>query len=173
MPSSAFALAIAQHTPLGVWALLAALVALGVVQSKARSVTVSRATVLPLVLLALSLWGVVSVFAQAEALGAWAAGVVAAAALNLRWGSPQGARWSATEQRFHLPGSWVPMVLMLGIFCTKFAIGVSLARNAGFSGALGFAVAASLAYGLFSGVFLGRALVLWRKTQGRAVARAA
>ena len=173
MPSSAFALAIAQHTPLWVWALLAALVALGVVQSKARSVTVSRAAVLPLVLLALSLWGVVSVFAQAEALIAWAAGVAAAVMLNLQWGGPRGARWLAGEQRLHVPGSWLPMALMLGIFCTKFAVGVSLAQQPGLKGTLGFAVAASLAYGLFSGVFLGRALVLWRKTQGRAVARAA
>jgi hypothetical protein len=50
------------NTPGWVWGLLLVLLALGVLQSLPRRVTVRRATVLPLVLLALSLAGVLSTF---------------------------------------------------------------------------------------------------------------
>ncbi len=60
------------HTPVWVWPLLAALLVLGALQARARQVTLLRATLLPVAMLALSLWGVISVFASASTLAAWA-----------------------------------------------------------------------------------------------------
>ncbi len=162
MPSSTFLLAVLQHTPLWVWPLLATLLWLGVRQTFVRTVTLRRATLLPVSMLALSLWGVVSVFASGEALAAWALGGLAAATWTLRLGSPPGVRWSATERIFQMPGSWVPLTLILGIFCTRFGVGMSLAQHPELRHATGFAVGTSLAYGVFSGLFAGRAMALWR-----------
>ncbi len=162
MPRTDFLLAVLQHTPVWVWPLLAALLSLGVWQTFPRTVTLRRATLLPVAMLALSLWGVVSVFASGQALTAWAVGGLAAASASLHAGSPRGARWSTAEQCIRLPGSWVPLMLILGIFCTKFGVGMSLAQHPELRHATGFAVVASLTYGVFSGLFAGRALTLWR-----------
>ncbi len=155
-------LTILQHTPVWVWAILVALLWAGMMQTVARTVTLRRATLLPASMLALSLWGVVSAFGPGPALAAWALGGLAAAGGSLHAAGPRGARWSAAGQVFHLPGSWVPLALMLGIFCIKFGVGVSLGLQPGLRVSVGFAPCASLAYGVVSGVFAGRALALWR-----------
>jgi hypothetical protein len=165
MPRTNFLLAVLQHTPVWVWPLLAALLSLGIRQAAPRTVTLRRATVLPLAMLALSLWGVVSVFESGPALAAWAFGGLAAAGWGVRTGSPRGVRWSAAEQVFRMPGSWVPLALILAIFGAKFGVGVSLALHPDWRGASGFALGASLAYGVISGLFAGRAITLWRLTR--------
>jgi hypothetical protein len=165
MPPTDFLLAIVQHAPVWVWPLLATLLTLGLWQAFPRKVALRRAMLLPVAMLALSLWGVVSVFGSGLALAAWALGGLAAASWNMHGGSPRGVRWSAAEQAFRLPGSWVPLMLILGIFCTRFGVGMSLALHPELRGASGFALIASLGYGIFSGLFAGRALGLWRLTR--------
>lgn len=161
------------HTPLWVWPLLGALLVLGALQARARQVTLLRATLLPVAMLALSLWGVVSVFASAPTLAAWAVATAVAAAVVVRSGGITGARWSAREQRFDLPGSWTPLALILAIFVTRFGVGVSLGLQPTLREDIVFAVGVCLAYGVYSGIFAGRALTLLRLAQGRRLAPAA
>lgn len=149
------------HTPLWVWPLLAALLALGMLQARPRSVTLLRATLLPVAMLALSLWGVISVFASAASLAAWAVAALAAS-VAITGAGASDARWSGRERRLHLPGSWTPLALMLALFATKFGVGVSLGLQPALRQDAVFAVGACLAYGGFSGVFAGRALALLR-----------
>jgi hypothetical protein len=155
-------ISILQHTPVWVWAILGGLLWAGIAQTAPRTVTLRRATLLPATMLTLSLWGVVSAFGLGPALATWALGVLVAAGMSLRAGGPHGVRWSAAGQVFHLPGIWMPLTLMFGIFCIKFGVGVSLGLQPGLRGSAGFAAATSLAYGAASGVFAGRALALWR-----------
>jgi hypothetical protein len=152
-----------QHTPHWVWWLLAALISLGVSQSKPQQKTLRNATVIPLAMAALSFYGVVSVFAaQSIALVAWAAAMLAALSISHAAGIGSKARWLATEQRLLVPGSWVPLVLILGLFIIKFGANVMLAMHPDLSVDRLFAVSVSLAYGAFSGIFLARALAMWR-----------
>ena len=162
MPQTSFLLAVIQHTPVWVWPLLAALLSLGVRQAFARSVTLRRSTVLPVSMLVLSLWGVASAFGSGQALAAWTVGGVAAGTWSWCAGAPRGVRWSVAEQTFRLPGSWLPLMLILGNFCTKFAVAMSLAQHPQWRDASGFALGTSLTYGVFSGLFAGRAMALWR-----------
>lgn len=151
-----------QHTPTWVFALLAALVALGVSMSFPRTVSLRRSLMLPLALLALSLMGVASAFgSQPLALPAWAAGLGAALLALQGRVDTSAVRFSADTRRFQVPGSWVPLALMLGLFSLKFGVGVALATHPELRQSTGFAVGASAVYGVFSGVFLGRALALW------------
>ncbi len=168
MSSTQSLLAIVQHTPPWVWALLAALLALGLAQARARRVGPTRAALLPAAMLAWSLWGVATSFGSAPALPAWAAGASAAALATRRLGAPAGTRWSAQAHAFQLPGSWLPLALILALFCCKFATGALLALRPALGADPAFATGASLAFGAFSGVFAGRALALLRLAPPRA-----
>ena len=144
-----------------VWALLAALVALGVSQSFPRLMTTRRATIVPIALFVLSLYGVVSAFRQQTfALTAWVAGVATSLMLVSATGAFRGISWSDEHQRIRVPGSWLPLVLIMGLFATKFGVGASLAMQPSLAADPVFATAAGLAYGGFSGLFLGRGLVM-------------
>ena len=59
------------------------------------------------------------------------------------------------------PGSAVPLALMMGIFFTKYAVGVLLAMHPELRHQMGFALGISALYGGFSGIFAARALRLW------------
>jgi len=151
-----------QHTPTWVFGLFVALVALGLSMSFPRTMSLRRSLMLPLALLGLSLLGVASAFgSHALALPAWAAGLAAALLALQGRVDTSGVRFSAETRRFQVPGSWVPLALMLGLFSLKFGVGVALAMQPDLRQSAGLAVAASATYGLFSGVFLGRALALW------------
>ncbi len=158
---------ILQHTPVWVWLLLAALVALGLTQIRARQMTLRRATLLPLIMLALSLFGVLSTFGgHALPLLAWATGAAVSASTARALGAWRGATWSAHAARFDVPGSWLPMALILILFSIKFGVGVNLALHPGLKDVATFSAAASLAYGFFSGLFLARAIAFWSLMRG-------
>ncbi len=152
---------ILMHTPLWVWLLLMALVGLGLAQTRDREVSLARVTVLPLVMVALSLTGVLGAFRHLPiALLAWAVGIAGALVLAPRLVQVRGASWSSTTGRLHLPGSWLPLCLFTGLFTLKYAAGVNLALHPQLASDSLFAGACCLAYGAFSGLFLGRALPL-------------
>jgi hypothetical protein len=154
-------ISILEHTPARIWGLLALLVALGLSQTRSREMSLLRITVLPAVLLALSLTGVVSAFGHVPvALAAWVAGVTAALGLGRRAVAVRGAAWSAERGLLQVPGSWLPLVLIVGLFLIKYMAGVSLVLNPALATDLLFAPLCSLAYGAFSGLFLARALSL-------------
>ncbi len=164
-------LQIVTHTPVWVWGLLAALVALGVWQSLPRRLPAGRALVMPLALLALSLAGVLSTFAAALLpLLAWLAGLALALAVGRPLVRPRGARWDARSAQFHVPGSWLPLLLILTLFSIKYGVGVALALQPGLAREIGFDVAVGLAYGVFSGLFLARAGSLWELRKAGATA---
>jgi hypothetical protein len=54
------------------------------------------------------------------------------------------------------------MALILALFCVKYAVGASLAISPALSADRSFAAAVSLAYGVFSGLFLARAFAVWK-----------
>lgn len=168
------ALTTLHHIPTWVFVLFFALIAFGVAQSFPRSVTLRRSTVLPLGLLGLSLMGVSSAFgSQPLALLAWVAGVAGAVAVLHRRVDLSAVRFSAATQRFQMPGSWWPLALMMGLFSLKFGVGMTLALHPEARASAELAVTASAAYGLFSGLFLGRAMALWALARQALQVRAA
>jgi hypothetical protein len=167
-------IAIVQHTPNWVWGLLTLLIAVGLWQTRDREMTLARVTVLPLVLIALSASGVLSAFGHFPvALGGWAAGAGAALTLGRQFVAVRGARWSAEVGLLHVPGSWLPLTLIVGLFCIKYGAGASLAMNPALAADATFAGLCSLAYGGFGGLFLARAMSLRQLATGRTGLRAA
>jgi len=150
------------HTPRWVFVLFAALVWLGAKQLLAGSVSLTRVTVMPIAMTGLSIYGVLSAFGDSPmALMAWAA----AAALML-WTVLQrplaaGTRYDTATRKFQVAGSAVPLVLMMGIFFTKYVVGVLLVMHPELKHQLGFALGISALFGGFSGIFSARALRMW------------
>src|SRR5438105_13321947 len=98
IPLGFLVLEIIRRTPLWVWAILAALVVLGLTQMRDRLVSRSRLLVTPIGLGLYSLSGAASMFgARPEVVAAWLAGLALAVAANriLQWrrGSRPTSRW--------------------------------------------------------------------------------
>ena len=149
---------IVANTPLWVWGLLLALLWLGFSQIRARSVGLPRSLILPLVMTALSLSGTVSSFGVAlPVLLAWAIAAGVALQLVIRRPVAPGTRYDSATGMFHLPGSWLPLMLILGIFSIKYAVGASLSMQPALAQNAGFAISVAALYGALAGVFAGRA----------------
>ena len=157
------------RTPVWVWAILVLLLWAGFVQTLPRSVGLRRVTVLPLVMVGLSLAGMLTAFGTGHhALLAWGAVAAITAAFVMQLSLPQATRYNSWTQQFQLPGSWTPLVLMMGIFITKYAVGVTLAMHPEWARDALFSQSVAALYGSFSGVFAGRAARLWRLVSSKA-----
>ncbi len=148
------------HTPLWVWGLL---LALGASQLLTRSVALRRTTALPLAMVALSLYGTVSAFGTGpQVLLAWLVAGAVAGVLVLQRTLPHGTRFDAASRRFTVPGSAVPLVLIVGIFLVKYFVGVTLVMQPVLAHETSFQLGFGALYGAFSGVFAARGIRLWR-----------
>jgi hypothetical protein len=166
---------ILSHTPLWVFGLFFGLVYLGYLQSRTRRVSRQRLIVLPLIMLGWSLYSVWSTFdTHLTALAAWACVWSVAVAAGLARAPLQGASYDPDAKQFTVPGSWVPLALMMGIFFFKYAVAVVHAvRPEVLETTAMMAVVAGI-YGLFSGLFMARALrVLGVMKPARLVERSA
>lgn len=153
-----------KRTPVWVWGLLATLLVLGLSQVRDRTASLVRVSIMPLAMTAFSLWGTASAFGHSPQLGAvlgiWLG--TAAAVLALVAPGSSGARYDAASRSYALPGSWAPLVLILGIFLTKYVVGVELAMQPQLARDSQFALTVAALYGVFNGLFAGRAVRLWR-----------
>ncbi len=153
-------LMITSRTPPWVWALLAGLVLLGLLQARARSRTQAGLLAAPLAMLGFALFSMAgSVAAQPLVLPAWALGFGAALLAARQLPLPAGLH-RQHDGRLHVPGSWLPMLLILGLFTLRYAVNVSQALHPELRAAAEFITPVALGYGAISGLLLGR--VLWQ-----------
>ena len=157
---------ILSRTPVWVFALLAVLIALGLLQMRTRSIALRRVIILPAVFLLLSLAGVVTAFGWvAVPLLAWAIGYIALLFAAKALTSNQNNRYDFATRTLKVAGSAVPLVLMMSIFALKFFVGASTAMRTSFAMSDLFPMVISLLYGGFSGIFAGRAFKLFQLTR--------
>ncbi len=161
-------LQIIQHTPVWVFALLAALIALGLNQLRARSVALGRVLGIGFGMCAFSIYGTLSAFGQMPlALLGWISGAVLVLLWLLARPVPAGTHCDPARRRLQLPGSAWPLMLMMSIFFTKYGAAVAIMMHPALAHDLWFALPACLIYGACSGAFVGRAMRLWRFAKRR------
>lgn len=147
-------------TPVWVWAILIALVVLGVKQLRPRVVSRYSVLIAPVAFL---LVGLMAAGRGPMAFSAWAATLLATAAFTFFvWQPTAGARYDASSDRLNLPGSVIPMLLMLSIFLLNYVVNVVLAINPALRGEMAWQVGPAVIFGALSGVFMGRAATLFR-----------
>ena len=152
---------ILSRTPPWVWLMLAALLALGLSQLRTRRVTPAQLLILPAVLLALGLWTMAPGFAALPLVGVlWLTALVGAAQLGRRLQPPRGAVWLASDKRLQLPGSVVPLTIIVAIFALRYAAGVAQALHPDWRTLATVQAPMALVFGGLSGLLLGRALAL-------------
>lgn len=163
-PRTAALLPILRHTPAWVWLLLAGLVVLGLLQARERTVSLRRVSLLPAAMALFSLWAAGSAFGHApmlpEALMLWA--MAAAAVTALLAPGQARASFDAATRSYRLPGSWLPLALMLGIFLVRYTVAVRLALRPSLLLDSSFVLPVATLYGALTGLFVGRAARLWR-----------
>jgi len=162
---------IVQRTPVWVWGLLAGLLYLGYTQLSGRRASFARVMVMPVAMTGFSVYGLISAFGGSgfslhllEVATAWLlpTAAVAAVALTFTPDAPAGTRYDAATRTYAIPGSWVPMALIVGIFMTKYLVGVELAMQPALMHDAVFTLAIPALYGAFNGLFVARATRLLR-----------
>lgn len=172
-------LQIISSTPKWVFVLFAVLLWFGCKQLLAGRVSLLRITILPVAMTLLAVYGVISAFGDSPgALVGWAVAAASLAGLVLQRPLPATTRYDAATRSFQVAGSAVPLALMMGIFFTKYVVGVALAMHPELAHQHDLALAIGTLYGAFSGVFAGRGVRLWmlairQDAQRQAVAPAA
>jgi hypothetical protein len=153
---------ILSHTPLWVFGLFVFLIVLGLQQSRARIVKTQVIFLLPIGMLILSFVGLISSFGtNPRPILLWTLSLLLLGYLNFRFFPLRGAKHNKEDNKYHLQGSWTPLALMMAIFLTKYVVGVASALKPDLLITMQFIVLLSILYGIFSGVFIGRALSTW------------
>jgi hypothetical protein len=155
---------ILRNTPIWVWGLLAALLALGISQLRDREAGLARVSLMPMAMTLFGVSGTLSALGGSPHLaGAIAVWLIAAAvpfALLAR--GRAAAQFDPVRRSYRLPGSVVPLLLIVGIFLVKYGVGVELAMAPQRVQDAQYALTVAALYGAFTGVFVGRASSLWR-----------
>lgn len=149
------------NTPKWVFILFIALLTLGFYLRGDRRVSLTGVLSLHASMLGLSMYGVAAGFGSAIVpVFFWMAGIGAAGLIGIRLGQPRGARYQADIKTFFVPGSWLPLWMMMLIFFIKFTVGVTLARHLPIASDPVFIGSSCFCYGLPSGMLVARALVI-------------
>lgn len=147
---------IISHTPVYVWAILAFLIVRGVIALRTREVAMNKLFIIPVVMLALSLFDVAAKFGVNVL--AWACWLIAAAATMGLLYRYSAARVSPAPVAGHVivRGSAWPLALMMAIFATKYITSIAVAVQPHLVQDLVFTTVVCAMFGVFSGYFVGR-----------------
>lgn len=144
------------NTPLYVWAILAFLIVRGVIALRTRDVAMRKLFIIPLVMLALSLFDIAAKFGLGGiGFSTWIATMAVTLVLLVRFGNARIAP-AAKPGHVVVRGSAFPLAMMMAIFATKYVTSVAVAVQPHLRDNLGFTLAVCALFGVFSGYFLGR-----------------
>ena len=143
------------RTPFYVWAILAGLVYRGYIASTDREATFWKLFIIPAVMPLLTLPDLASKFGSgAQTFAIWAAAAGATALLTWQMSSAKVTP-AAQPGKVLVRGSWLPLVAMMAVFFSKYALNILLAISPqARHDALVAAIFGAL-LGMFNGVFFG------------------
>jgi predicted anti-sigma-YlaC factor YlaD len=162
--------AIVRGTPVWVWILLAYLLSRGLKALKGGTAPLSKLAIVPVVF---AVWGIAHLVTEPAA--GWKAGLawVIGALIGVLAGVAIASRTAFTvdpvQRSVTLPGSVVPLALIVITFAMKFWIGFELATSAGLGRDSGYVVLDGLVSGVVAGIFAGRFLTYFKRFQSEGV----
>jgi NhaP-type Na+/H+ and K+/H+ antiporter len=93
-------------------------------------------------------------------LASWAVALATSALAGYALFRDKRVQYDVAAKEFFVPGSWVPLAVIMAIFFAKYVYAVMHALNAHVIAEPMFVVALSAVYGLLSGYFAARAMNL-------------
>jgi hypothetical protein len=162
--------AIIHGTPIWVWVLLVVLLLRGFKALHSGTAPLSRLAIVPLIFAGGGIAHLVS-----NPLAGWPDVIVWMTALL---GGIAGGVFIASRSRFivdpiartvMLPGSPLPLLLMIAIFTTKFWLGFEMATVADVSSLGNYVLIGAAVSGIVAGMFTGRFITYWRAMSARRV----
>lgn len=155
-------------TPVWVWAILAALVGLGIRQMRARSVKPSTLFIAPAVFFVI---GLLSSGRAGAAIVGWALAVILLALITATQWRSKSIRYDAESGLLHAPGSVVPLFFMLSTFLVSYVTRVMFAIDPGKAGSIVWQVGVATLIGSLTGIFLGRAISIFWPSRAHSIGR--
>ncbi|MBK9942340.1 MAG: hypothetical protein IPP13_12070 [Kouleothrix sp.] len=154
------------HTPIWVYPLFLLLVVFGFIQTRTRTVRRVPALLLPAGMSVLSLAGIISSFGLTTIpLAAWGMALTMATVVGYTFFRDPRIQSKAADGTFFIPGSWVPLAVMMAIFFTKYLYAVMHAFNPAIFSTPLIIGTLSAVYGLYSGYFSSRTVTLIKLAQ--------
>ena len=148
-------------TPRWVFAVLLLLLAVGLRQLRDRQVTPLRLIAMPVTMAVLSVHGLTADFGvRPLLLVVWGASASIVLYAMVQRTPPAAAGFDTLTGLVTVPGSALPLLLMLALFSLKYAVGVALAMQPALREALPWTLLGAALYGVFTALFAGRALRL-------------
>jgi hypothetical protein len=148
--------------PIWIYVLFFGLIYLGYAQTRTRKVSRFRITVLPTIMVALSFYTVVHVpNSTGLAVATWITGIGAAFWLNSVIPHGKGVILHPDSSHYVVPGSSIPLFLMMSVFVAKFTLGYLSGSHIVNAEGTGFILASSALAGLISGTFVARAVQIF------------
>ena len=150
-------------TPWWAYAILIALILMGIRESRNRVVSQYIVLGTPMGIVVLSFLSVVITFGFSKpTLPFWLVGISVTTLLSYHLLPIQQAAFHVENQRFSMPGSVLPFLVTLGVFFTKYTIVLIMLIGVAAVERTGAVLGLSFLYGLFSGLFLSRSIHLWK-----------
>lgn len=150
---------ILMYTPQWVFGLLAGLIVLGLMQVPTRQVPIQAVFIMPVAMTMMSLIGtLMDLGFTAITILCWVLGAALVTLLLLKLINNSSAAYDHTTRKLRLQGSWIPLLIILAIFCTRYALGMSLGMNLAIVHEFYFAPLMSFILGTLSGYFIAQGI---------------
>jgi hypothetical protein len=157
---------IVANTPPWVWVLLAFLLFLGIRALRPGTAPLWRIAILPAIF---CVWGVSGLFSlHTPTLGRilpWLAAIAVGVGIGMAISRLQPIRADKTHGLVRVPGGPLTLVLILGIFATKYVFGVLHGMSPALFAEPRYWLTEIVLSGTLTGMFVGRFIGLWRQYQ--------
>jgi len=152
------------HTPLYVYWIFFSLLFVGFSQTKTRQTGLKRSLGIPFILILLSIYAITHDFGfNLFSMTIWLGGIILVMVLNKVVKNQKEIRYSPLTHIFTISGSYMPLLMMMILFFTKYTVGAVTAMDLPILHAPMFIGIVSLLYGIFSGMYLVRFFILVNK----------
>lgn len=146
-----------QKTPIWVYLLFIALLIFGLKQRRDRYASLGSLLLLPIAMLAYSLYDMsINIKGGSYPLLFWLMGIALASSLTLFFLRPAGLKHNPATGKLFVPGSWTPLIIIMGIFFVKYVQGAITALSPDLTVSHPFIWTFSFFNGVFFGFFAGR-----------------
>lgn len=150
---------ILMYTPRWVFGLLAGLIVLGLIQVRTRKVPVQAVFIMPIAMLMMSLIGTLMDLGFAwVTIVFWLLGAASVSYPMVKLSSHKSIIYDQATRKLSLQGSWIPLIVIMAIFCTRYALGMSIGMNLDIVRKFYFAPLVSFTLGALSGYFIAQGI---------------